>query len=72
MAKVKMELTFNDGNNSTLEFECDDFAITQERGIRKVYDGWSGLSDTEYNGQRRWTLKAWRGCASYDAFVTDK
>lgn len=71
MAKVKMELTFKDGRTQSLEFECDDFTVSQEQGIRKLFDG-PGPPEMEYNGQMRLTLKAWRGCPSYDAFVTDE
>ena len=53
------------------EFEFNDMEFSLERGIAKFPDGSTGNMVFVPNGQQRLTIKAWKGCSSFDSFSTE-
>lgn len=73
----KLKITVEDsetGESWPMEFECDNFSISEEQGFQKVFD--SGFRKSgpgiRSNGQYRLTLRAWRGCPEFDDFVSEE
>lgn len=73
----KVKITVEDsmtGESWPMEFECDDFQISEEMGHQKIFDPTSRRfgPDIRSNGQYRLTLKAWKGCPDFDSFVSSE
>ncbi len=69
MDKVKIIVEDEEGNiKQNIEYECDQWEVSTEQGHTHIYNG---LEPTiESNGQGRMQLKAWKGCHSFDTFVS--
>lgn len=57
-------------------FEYEHVTLTQERGLRKIYDrgaeSFGRPVNLEPNGHQRMRLKAWSGCHDYGTFVASE
>lgn len=71
--KVKIRVTIErEGEEpNVLEMEYEDAVICQERGYIETFSPFPiGPVNIEPNGHGRVLIKAWKGCASYDSFVS--
>jgi hypothetical protein len=71
--KVKIRVTIErEGEEpNVLEMEYEDAVICQERGYIHTYPVFGReRPDIASNGHGRMSIKAWKGCASYDSFVS--
>lgn len=55
---------------TTFSFMCDKYLISEERGTKAVYKDSDQPTEFQNNGHWRFALKAWRGCQTYDTFVS--
>ncbi len=51
--------------------EMDGMCFTQEAGIERKPNISSGAMDYGHNGQQRISIKAWKGCRTYDTFQAE-
>lgn len=70
--KVTVIFTTPDGKETRKEFAYGSYECKVERGVdRLVQDGGKTI-DIWPNGQYRLTLKAWKGCPTFDSFVSSR
>ena len=73
------EVTMKESVRITIEFlgkphhdhfvlEYDKVELTQEQGVLRIEDYRNPEIKYQRNGQQRLIIKAWSGCAHYDAF----
>ena len=67
--KIKVTIEREGEDDNVLEMEYDDVVVCQERGYVKTYIVCGVPVDITLNGHERVLIKAWKGCADYDAFV---
>ena len=53
-----------------IQFEADAISFEQEYGIALTHGRFGQLEQVTTNGQRRFCIKGWTGCAGYDHFTT--
>ena len=69
---IKIGIEYKDTKkNKEITFNMNDVSISWQKGIKKYYDDKGHCFEIKYNGHERIVLKAWKGCNSFDAFVTD-
>jgi len=70
--KIKSIITYANGETKEFELAFDDAWIEMERGV--AYDRATNgyVHKIILNGQERMTIKAWKGCRSYEDFTTER